>query len=107
MELLKKSLGLKRIFLFVVLLYTVQLFGQNEGLYTVSDNRQYGFIDKTGKMVIQPQYDYAAGFSEGLAHIKMQGKRGFIDKTGKIVIEPKYTRVMDFSDGLAAVNPNH
>ena len=44
-----------------------------------------GFIDKTGKYVINPQFDIAFDFSEGLAGIWIGGKRGYIDKTGKIV----------------------
>jgi hypothetical protein len=43
-----------------------------------------GFIDKTGKMVIPPQYGSATAFSEWLAPVKLDGKWGFIDKSGKM-----------------------
>ena len=32
--------------------------------------RKYGFIDKSGKMVIEPQFDDAEPFSEGLAKVR-------------------------------------
>ena len=46
---------------------------------------KYGFIDKSGKMVIEPQFDNAEPFSEGLAQVEKDGKLGFIDKSGKVV----------------------
>ena len=48
-------------------------------------NGKVGYIDKTGKMVINPQWDNGWEFSEGLAQVQLDGKWGFIDKTGKIV----------------------
>ena len=64
---------------------------------------KYGFIDKSGKVVIEPQFDDAEDFSEGLAQVGKDGKWGFIDKSGKVVIEPQYDYVGDFSEGLAKV----
>ena len=53
---------------------------------------KYGFIDKSGKMVIEPQFDdeidIAGSFIAGLACVRKDGKEGFIDKNGKVVIEP-------------------
>jgi len=48
----------------------------------------YGFIDKNGKVVIEPQFDNVEDFSEGLEQVKKDGKEGYIDKIGKVVIEP-------------------
>ena len=31
---------------------------------------KYGFIDKNGKVVIEPQFDDAGAFSEGLAKVQ-------------------------------------
>ena len=45
--------------------------------------RKYGFIDKSGKVVIEPQFDYAEPFSEGLACLEKDGKLGYLDKNGK------------------------
>ena len=63
----------------------------------------YGYIDKSGKVVIEPQFDEERAFSEGLAQVEKDGKWGFIDKSGKVVIEPQFDWVSDFSEGLAKV----
>ena len=67
---------------------------------------KYGYTDKEGKIVIEPQYDGAGTFSEGLASVKINGKHGYIDKRGKIVIEPQYDLAGDFREGLALVEIN-
>ena len=70
-------------------------------LHPARQGFSFGYIDKTGKMIISPQYDWARGFSEGLAPVKLAGKWGFIDATGKMVIPPTWDRVGSFSGGLA------
>jgi len=40
-----------------------------------------GYIDTTGKLVIQPQYDTVSDFSESLAAVKIGDKWGYIDTT--------------------------
>ena len=59
-------------------------------LLPVVQNGKWGFIDKTGKIVINPQFDEVDyfGFIEGLCGVKIGDKRGFIDKTGKYVWNP-------------------
>ena len=72
-----------------------------EGLVVVLSHGKYGFADKTGNLVIPPQFDQASGFSEGVAAVKIDGKYGYIDKTGEWVIEPQYMWADRFSNGLA------
>ena len=59
----------------------------SEGLAGVMDaNEKWGFIDKTGKVVISCQWKGARDFHEGLALVKDANEKwGFIDKTGKIL----------------------
>jgi hypothetical protein len=87
----------------------------SEGLACIKVNDKYGYIDKTGKFVIEPQFDFAQNFSDGLALIAYEKERvyygvnvpynicGYIDKKGKVVIQPKYELADNFSEGLAAV----
>ena len=70
-------------------------------LFSIVQNGKIGFIDSTGKVVIEPKYDNVTSFSEGLARVKIDEKYGFIDSSGKIIIEPQFENVNSFSDGLA------
>jgi hypothetical protein len=42
-------------------------------------------MDKTGRIVIKPQFEAALFFSGGLADVDIKGMSGYIDKTGKFV----------------------
>ena len=78
----------------------------SEGPVVLQKDNKWGFIDKTGRVVIEPQWDFAWDFSEGLAYVNKDGKYGFIDKTGKVVIEPQWDDAWSFSEGLARVEKN-
>ena len=73
-----------------------------DGLALVKKGSKWGFIDKTGEVVIPLEYGDVGSFSEGLAAAEKDGKYGFIDKTGKVVIPLEYDNVGGFSEGLAA-----
>ena len=64
---------------------------------------KYGFIDKTGKVVIPSTYDEVRNFSEGLCEVMEDKKWGFIDKTGKVVVPLIYDEVGHFREGLCWV----
>ena len=51
--------------------------------------KTWGFIDKTGKMVIPDKYDNVDHFEEGVAQVSVGKKIGYIDKEGKYFWEPK------------------
>jgi hypothetical protein len=68
-----------------------------------SDNNKFGFLDKSGKIIIEATYDAASDFSEGLAAIRVGNSYGYIDKTNKKVIEPKFAWAGDFIGSLAQV----
>ena len=65
---------------------------------------KYGFIDRTGKVVIPAQFESAEPFSEGLAAIHTCDQSFFIDKTGKTVIAKNFKYASSFSGGLAKVS---
>ncbi|MCD4824860.1 MAG: WG repeat-containing protein [Phycisphaerae bacterium] len=68
---------------------------------------RYGYIDETGKVVIKPQFKYAAHFSEGLASVSSRSALGsgggYIDTNGKMVIKPEARQAWEFSEGFAPV----
>ena len=61
-----------------------------------------GYIDKTGRMVIEPQYKEAWDFSEGLAPVWKDEEWSYIDRSGKIVLQLEKAR-WGFSDGLTII----
>lgn len=67
----------------------------------------WGFIDKKGQMVVQPQYTWITDFSEGLAAVNsgdfLNPRYGYIDQQGQAVIPMQYKSAKRFSEGLAPV----
>ena len=64
---------------------------------------KYSYIDKLGKSVNQPQFDWVDSFKEGLTKVKMGYKWGYIDKTGNRVSRLQFDEAELFSEGLALV----
>jgi hypothetical protein len=95
----------------------------SEGLAAVEIGGLWGYIDKTGKLVIPAVFRQAGTFHEGLAAAQpaQNGPRqscaapdgsnysfvqsyGYIDRGGRFVIPPGDEYAHDFSEGLAAVS---
>jgi hypothetical protein len=100
---------LMRILLLITLILTFSsiTFAQTKDkampLFWIQENGKYGYIDKTGKVVIKPQFENTMGFNEGLAATKLNGKYGYIDTEGNWAIKPQFDFTYMFSDGLAMV----
>ena len=60
----------------------------SEGLAEVEVGDKFGYVDNTGKYVINPQFDAALPFNEGLAMVNIGRKVGYIDKSGKYIWNP-------------------
>ncbi|MGF1600925.1 MAG: WG repeat-containing protein [Chloroflexi bacterium AL-N5] len=81
------------------------------GAYGYKDIDKYGYIDRTGKLVIPFQFAEAGDFSEGLAWVGFDSddsdssvdQYGYIDRTGKLVIPAQLQQAERFSGGLALV----
>jgi WG containing repeat len=74
-----------------------------EGLAAIKQGGKWGYLDKTGKMAIEPQFAEALRFSEGLAAVKNGDKWGYIDKSGKMAIAAQFETAYQHEGGLAAV----
>lgn len=72
-------------------------------------NSRWGFIDRTGKVVVPARYSRATEFSDGLAAVKTGGthaaggKWGYIDRTGAEVVAPRFDWARPFQNGYAGV----
>jgi len=75
----------------------------SEGLVAVRIDGKFGYADKTGRIVIVPQFDEVYPFREGVACVCIRSRWGVIDKTGEWVIDRKRWHLYNFFEGLAAV----
>lgn len=55
-----------------------------EGLAAVRTGSKHGYINQSGKMIVEPKSDDAKGRYQGLAQVKIGRKWGYIDSTGEI-----------------------
>ena len=61
----------------------------NAMLFPVEVNDKWGYINRSGKLIILPQYEYAGYFHEGLAPVvEVNYKSGYINTSGKWVWKP-------------------
>lgn len=73
-------------------------------LIPVESGGKWGFVDKDGKYVVNPQFQSVSFFSEGMAAVEnTDNKWGYIDETGAIIINPQYKQASSFSEELACV----
>lgn len=69
-----------------------------EGLASVKDGTtgKWGYVDRTGKFAIAPQYKMALPFHEGLANVLFEGgDKGHIDRSGRLIIKDSEGMVRD------------
>jgi len=81
--------------------------GFSGGLAAASrvQDHQWGYINKSGRWVIEAHFQSARAFAaNGLAEVMADGKWGYINRAGKLVISPQFENAMSFaSNGLAPV----
>jgi hypothetical protein len=78
----------------------------SDSLAAVQKDGKWGFIDKTGTLVIPFMFTNEPGaFSSDRAFVMGSNYLyGIIDKSGKIIVEPKYKQVFPFENGFAVVS---
>ncbi len=69
--------------------------------FEILQNHRWGVIDRTGRIVLAPNYDEVSSFNMGHAAVLINGKFGFVDTNNKIVIEPRYDYVTAYDDVIA------
>lgn len=73
-------------------------------LIPVKSGKEFQYVDKEGKIVINPQFASASVFKDGLALVQASGnerKWGYISEEGKYVINIQFKDATIFSDGMA------
>lgn len=75
----------------------------SEGVAGVRIDGKYGYVDRTGKRVIDPRFDLAGEFRNGHAEVVVGGHTGIIDRSGTFVLKPAYTRAIPFGRTAALV----
>lgn len=79
--------------------------GFHEGLAKVQINGKWGFLDKSGKVVIPCKWKYVSAFEDGLASVRDDyDKFGCINKEGELIIPCIYEEEMVFYEGLAYIS---
>lgn len=69
----------------------------SDGYAAIEKGGLWGFIDKDGKIIIEPSYEAADSFSMGLAAVSDGTSWGYIDMQGNEIIELQYTDCKRFS----------
>ena len=73
---------------------TPTLFRQ--GLFAAEQSGKWGFVDKTGAFVLEPQFEEASSFyADGYAVVVQDGKYGVIDRKGAFVLRPEPEGIRD------------
>jgi hypothetical protein len=88
----------------LVLEFDENVFGLpfSEGLAPLANDKyKWGYINRDGEWVIEPQWDEAMNFKNGMAMVNDLAKWGYIDTTGQLVIKYGYDWAKDFTDGVA------
>lgn len=89
-----------------------RMHGFSEGYFVAGVwNKEwtYGYVDQTGKWMIDPQWNYAGSFHDGLAVVgtrtdyKSPMTYGYIRKDGTSLTSIRYTSASDFESGYAVV----
>lgn len=81
---------------------TFSIRAQNGPLFAaVKKDGKWGYIDTSGKMVIQNIFNDARAFGEGVAAVRMANLWGYVNSRGLWSIKPNFTECSGFHDGYA------
>ena len=69
----------------------VEAYPNNSIFASKNEQGKWGFVDKTGNVIVEYQYDSVTEANEyGYAGIKKDGKWGVVNQNGEIILEPTY-----------------
>lgn len=75
-----------------------------EGIAKVEVDGKFGFIDSSGKMVIEAEYSHASRYCEnGIVFVERDGRWGFRAKDGRWLAQPVFGQYSDYIPSHKAV----
>ncbi len=78
---------------------------KTQKLYDIVDDNKYGLIDKDGKIVVAPKYNYMSEYVDGKCIVMTMNndiyKYGVLDYKGDQIIPLEYDEIQNFKNGLA------
>jgi WG containing repeat len=77
----------------------------HNGLASVLVEGRWGYIDRSGELVIQPIYTEAASFYGELAEVRVNEAAGIIDRRGRTIISPQFKRIIPFAPDVFIAVP--
>jgi hypothetical protein len=87
----------------IMLMYGTYQTNEYTILYPVFLDGSFDYIDETGNIIIDGNFDFASFFSDGLAVAKQNDDYGIIDINGDWIVEPAYDEIGDFHCGRAYI----
>ena len=88
----------------VILPISFNEIGDISSLMAFSKGKGWGFIDLTGKVIIQPEFDYAESFKDGLAIVEKMTLQGVIDAKGNDIIPISFASIERLTKDLFIVS---
>ncbi len=82
-------------------LLSLSSYAKSESIYLypfeIPKLHKYGYINNSGQIIIQPQYDWADKLNQGIMIYRKNNLYGFINSQGE-VIEPIFTKIRGMSE---------
>jgi hypothetical protein len=85
---------------------SVRIFHEGMAAYSIrtEEGIRWGFIDKKGNVIINPQFSEVGFFSDGKCPVRDDNRMwGFIGKEGKLEINYQFDEAEDFKNNVAVV----
>jgi hypothetical protein len=73
----------------------------NEGLFPAGKDGKTGFVNSSGKWIIEPQFAEASNFHETVSFFRNSSKWGLLGMNGEIISESRWDEIKSFSAGIA------
>ena len=78
-------------------------YGEGMLAFRKSNDGKWGYIDESGKVIIEPRFTGTQSFSEGKAIVNVENNYGLIDRQGKFIIKPNYTSLLNLEENRYAL----